>query len=185
MKNILLLLFLGLIVACKKSDSNAISDLSDKASEANVPKITDQNELTTRLFQNYIPNPIVLGHHEENTIIDYAIEYNLDLQRSQSGLYYMVTKNGTGESLDRLETLSVDYKGSFLDGQTFDSSYDRGIPIKFKIGQMMAGWNEGLRYLKHGDEAIFIIPSRLGYGKKGFPGYVPADKILRFDIKVH
>jgi len=178
MKKFLILLTMCLLIACKNNNTEANPESSL------IHKVADQNELTTRLFQQYIPNPTVLGHHEENTIIDYAIEHSLDLQRSPSGLYHMVTKKGKGKNLDKLETLSVDYKGSFLDGNVFDSSYDRGVPIKFKIGQMMAGWNEGLRYLKHGDEAIFIIPSRLGYGKKGFPGYVPADKILRFDIKV-
>ena len=145
----------------------------------------DENDLTTRLFKYYIPNPEVLGHFEENEIIDYAIEHNLDLTRSDSGLYYWVVKNGAGEKLHKREKLKVDYKGTLLSGQVFDSSYDRGKPIEFNIGEMIAGWNEGLRYMHHGDEAILIIPSRLGYGVDGYPGYVPPNSILRFDMKIY
>lgn len=180
MKFIYLLLIGLFITSCKKT--NQAKPLESISEEKTLP--VDANELTTRLFQNYISNPVALGHFEENKIIDYAIEHNLDLNRSESGLYYLVIRKGTGEKLSRNERIKVDYKGAYLDGTVFDSSYDRGVPIEFNIGEMIAGWNESLRYLGHGDDAVFIIPSRLGYGKDGYPGFVAPDKILRFDIKV-
>lgn len=96
----------------------------------------------------------------------------------------MLTDRGMGPALQWGEKVKVDYRGYFLDGKEFDSSYSRGKPIIFNVGQMIPGWNEALRKMASGSKATIIVPSRLGYGDQGFPGAVPPNTIIAFDIHV-
>ena len=82
--------------------------------------------------------------------------------------------------------VSVHYKGQLLNGQVFDSSYQRKQPIDFTIGvgQVIPGWDEGIQLLKVGDKARIVIPSELAYGSKGAGGVIPPDATLIFDIEL-
>ncbi len=103
-----------------------------------------------------------------------------------SGLRYKVLQAGTGAQAAKNKTVSVHYKGQLLDGTVFDSSYDRKQPIDFKlgIGQVIAGWDEGIQLLKVGDKARFVIPSELAYGAQGAGGAIPPNAILIFDVEL-
>ena len=81
---------------------------------------------------------------------------------------------------------SVHYKGQLLDGTEFDSSYKRKQPIDFAIGvgQVIAGWDEGIQLLKVGDKARMVIPSNLAYGSRGAGGVIPPDAPLIFDVEL-
>lgn len=81
-------------------------------------------------------------------------------------------------------TVTVDYSGFLLDGTLFDSSVDRGQPFQFPIGQgrVIKGWDEGIAMLHKGDKAKLIIPYDLGYGSRGFPGVIPPNSTLVFDV---
>jgi len=72
------------------------------------------------------------------------------------------------------------------DGTVFDSSYKRNQPIDFPLGmgQVIAGWDEGISLLKVGDKARFVIPSDLGYGSRGAGGVIPPDATLIFDVEL-
>jgi FKBP-type peptidyl-prolyl cis-trans isomerase len=82
--------------------------------------------------------------------------------------------------------LSVHYKGQLLDGTVFDSSYKRKQPIDFPVGvgQVIAGWDEGILLLKVGDKARFVIPSNLAYGESGAGGVIPPNATLIFDVEL-
>lgn len=103
-----------------------------------------------------------------------------------SGLRYKVLQAGNGAEAVKNKTVSVHYKGQLLDGTVFDSSYDRKQPIDFKlgIGQVIAGWDEGIQLLKVGDKARFVIPSELAYGAQGAGGVIPPNAILIFDVEL-
>ena len=77
-------------------------------------------------------------------------------------------------------------EGKLIDGTVFDSSYERKQPIDFQvgIGQVIAGWDEGLLLLKVGDKARFVIPSNLAYGSQGAGGVIPPDATLIFDVEL-
>ena len=96
---------------------------------------------------------------------------------TQSGLRYKILQEGKGKKAEKGTTVSVHYKGQLLDGQVFDSSYQRNQPIDFTIGigQVISGWDEGIQLLKVGDKARFIIPSNLAYGSSGAGGVIPPD----------
>ncbi len=103
-----------------------------------------------------------------------------------SGLRYKILQNGEGKQATKGATVSVHYKGQLLDGTVFDSSYKRKQPIDFAIGmgQVIAGWDEGIQLLKVGDKARFVIPSNLAYGKAGAGGVIPPNATLIFDVEL-
>ena len=103
-----------------------------------------------------------------------------------SGLRYKILQEGNGKQATKGSQVSVHYKGQLLDGQVFDSSYQRKQPIDFQVGvgQVIAGWDEGLLLLKVGDKARFVIPSNLAYGSSGAGGVIPPDATLIFDVEL-
>lgn len=103
-----------------------------------------------------------------------------------SGLRYKILQNGDGKQATKGATVSVHYKGQLLDGTVFDSSYKRKQPIDFAIGmgQVIAGWDEGIQLLKVGDKARFVIPSNLAYGSAGAGGVIPPNATLIFDVEL-
>lgn len=103
-----------------------------------------------------------------------------------SGLRYKILQNGDGKQATKGAMVSVHYKGQLLDGTVFDSSYKRKQPIDFAIGvgQVIAGWDEGIQLLKVGDKARLVIPSNLGYGATGAGGVIPPNATLIFDVEL-
>ena len=84
------------------------------------------------------------------------------------------------------QTVTVHYTGYLADGSQFDSSRDRGKPFKFKLGaeQVIPGLDEGVAQLSIGERAKIVIPPHLAYKKKGFPGLIPPNATLIFDIEL-
>ena len=120
-----------------------------------------------------------------------SIEAELDklatgFEKTESGLRYQILQNGSGAKAEKGATVSVHYKGQLTDGTVFDSSYKRKEPIEFVLGmgQVIAGWDEGVSLLKIGDKARFVIPSNLGYGSRGAGGSIPPDANLIFDVEL-
>ena len=106
--------------------------------------------------------------------------------KTDSGLRYKIIQEGNGKKATKGATVSVHYKGQLLDGTEFDSSYKRKQPIDFAIGvgQVIAGWDEGIQLLKVGDKARMVIPSNLAYGSQGAGGVIPPDAPLIFDVEL-
>ena len=103
-----------------------------------------------------------------------------------SGLRYKILQKGEGKKATKGAMVSVHYKGQLLDGTVFDSSYKRKQPIDFAIGvgQVIAGWDEGIQLLQVGDKARLVIPSNLAYGSQGAGGVIPPDATLIFDVEL-
>lgn len=105
-------------------------------------------------------------------------------QTTASGLRYIVEKEGTGESPKATDNVTVHYHGTFLDGKIFDSSVQRGQPASFGLNQVIPGWTEGLQLMKTGGKTKFIIPPHLAYGEQGYPGAIPPNSWLVFDVEL-
>jgi cyclophilin family peptidyl-prolyl cis-trans isomerase len=101
-----------------------------------------------------------------------------------SGLRYVILEPGSGPSPTADMTATCDYRGELLDGTVFDDSRARGSPGVFPIGRVIAGWGEALVTMKAGEHRILIIPPELGYGEKGYPGVIPPNSFLVFDVKL-
>ena len=113
-------------------------------------------------------------------------KYAAGFESTDSGLRYQIIQKGNGTKAEKGKTVSVHYKGSLTDGTVFDSSYKRNAPIDFALGmgQVIAGWDEGISLLNVGSKARFVIPSDLGYGARGAGGVIPPDATLIFDVEL-
>jgi peptidylprolyl isomerase len=109
-----------------------------------------------------------------------------DKVTTPSGLSYIDEKVGDGASPSKGKRVTVHYTGTLTDGKKFDSSRDRGQPFKFVIGvgQVIAGWDEGVMSMKVGGRRKLIIPSNLGYGARGAGGVIPPNAELHFDVEL-
>jgi FKBP-type peptidyl-prolyl cis-trans isomerase len=105
---------------------------------------------------------------------------------TKSGLRYQIIQKGNGKKAEKGNKVLVHYKGQLLDGTVFDSSYKRNQPLEFQVGvgQVIAGWDEGILLLNEGDKARFVIPSDLGYGSRGAGGVIPPNAHLIFDVEL-
>ncbi|XP_057781005.1 peptidyl-prolyl cis-trans isomerase FKBP62-like isoform X2 [Salvia miltiorrhiza] len=103
------------------------------------------------------------------------------------GLKKKLVKEGEGwETPDNGDEVQVHYTGTLLDGTKFDSSRDRGDPFTFTLGQgqVIKGWDEGIKTMKKGENAVFTIPPELAYGESGSPPTIPANATLQFDVEL-
>jgi len=103
---------------------------------------------------------------EYQLIEDYVAQNNIIVEPTETGLYFILDTKGKGKKAENGKKVTVHYKGMFLDGYVFDSSYEREKPIEFVLGerQVIDGWDEAIAMMREGDEATLIIPSHIGYG---------------------
>ena len=101
-----------------------------------------------------------------------------------SGLQYEVLQKGTGATPTAESTVKVNYKGTLLDGSEFDSSYKRGTPAEFGVGNVIPGWTEALQLMKEGSKWELVIPPTLAYGDRGAPPVIPPNSALVFEVEL-
>lgn len=118
----------------------------------------------------------------DKMIQKFVMKSGLNYEKSESGLYYLIEKEGEGEYIKFTDEVSFRYTGKLLSGKTFDGRYKR-TPITFEVSKLIEGWKEGMMYLKKGGKAKLIVPPTLGYGENQLPD-IPANSILYFDIEV-
>lgn len=152
------ILLLLSLTACTSSSSN----------ESTVDP-AEQKKLDAQIISTYVGNSGLKG------------------KTTPSGMFYSIERQGDGPSAKDLTASSkvvTHYHGTFLDGKVFDSSVDKKKPFDFKLGQVIAGWQEAIKLLNQGGKGTFIIPSHLAYGTKGFPGAIPPNSVLRFEVEL-
>lgn len=102
---------------------------------------------------------------------------------TESGLQYLVVKEGNGKKPGPNDVVTVHYTGRLVDGTVFDSSVERGEPATFAVGQVIPGWVEGLQLMSEGSAYRLFIPSELAYGEHG-TGPIQPNSTLIFDVQL-
>ncbi len=119
---------------------------------------------------------------EQNRIKKYITVQGLSGNYTDSGIFYVIEEHGEGGYPNLNSTVTVEYKGSFLNGNIFDQT-TAGQTVSFSLKQVIPGWQQGIPLFQKGGRGKLIIPSRLGYGIRGMGG-IPAHSVLVFDVKL-
>lgn len=117
----------------------------------------------------------------EAQIIAYLNANELESQKSESGLHYIIENQGDGNQPTSTSNVTVAYTGYFLDGEIFDENTDEGITAN--LSNFIEGWSEGITYFKEGGSGKLLIPAHLGYGSFNYNG-IPGGSVLIFDINL-
>jgi peptidylprolyl isomerase len=105
------------------------------------------------------------------------------LVTTKSGLMYEVLKTGSGGSPAATSTVTVHYTGMLLDGTVFDST-EQGHAASLEVDRVIKGWSEALVAMKRGEKRRLVIPPELGYGERGYPGVIPGNAFLVFEVEL-
>lgn len=103
---------------------------------------------------------------------------------TESGLQYEVLTEAEGEKPGQASTVRTHYHGTLINGEVFDSSYDRGQPAEFPVGGVIAGWTEALQMMSVGSKWRLYVPYNLAYGEQGAGGAIGPYSTLIFDVEL-
>lgn len=148
------------------------------------PTETETADDTSTLLTNDQEGEQVPADMSPEKNVDYLTENakKTGVKVTGSGLQYRELTAGSGKQPGPTSTVTVHYKGTFINGKQFDSSYDRGQPISFELDGVIKGWTEGLQLMKEGGKAELVIPQDLAYGA-GRPG-IPPYQTLVFQVEL-
>jgi FKBP-type peptidyl-prolyl cis-trans isomerase FkpA len=105
--------------------------------------------------------------------------------KTESGMIYVATHEGSGPSPAATDKVKVHYRGTLMDGKEFDSSYSRGQAAEFPLDKVIKCWTEGVQKMKTGGKAKLVCPPRLAYGESGAgAGLIPPNAVLVFDVEL-
>ncbi len=119
---------------------------------------------------------------DDAIIQQYLSDNNIEATKDASGLYYVITEEGTGDHPDINSEVTVRYKGYLTDGTVFDQTSGSSTAT-FPLSGLIRGWQIGIPKLKQGGKGTFFVPSTLGYGSQAVSG-IPANSVLIFDIEL-
>lgn len=134
------------------------------------------------IFEITVFSDEMIAEKNDAEIVAYIEAEGLNATKTESGLYYIIDEEGTGEFPNGTSNVRVSYKGYFLNGYVFDESSVSGV--SFGLDGVIAGWTEGLTYFKPGGEGKLIIPAHLGYGSYNYNNTIPGGSVLVFDVKL-
>jgi len=103
---------------------------------------------------------------------------------TDSGLIYQSITEGTGASPAAADRVKVHYRGTFMDGKEFDSSYKRNEPTEFPLNRVIKCWTEGVQRMKVGGKAKLTCPPAIAYGERGAGGVIPPNATLQFEVEL-
>lgn len=106
------------------------------------------------------------------------------VKTTESGLQYLIISEGEGDSPNSEDMVTVHYRGTFIGGEEFDSSYAREKPQTFKANGVIRGWTEALQMMKVGSKWQIFVPPDLAYGRGGMGQRIPPNKLLVFEIEL-
>ena len=168
-------------------DPRAIAMAIEDVLEGNELRVSrDEMQVAATAYQNELKAEKLAAGAESEAIGEKFLEENSSREGVvvlDSGLQYRIIESGAGESPTETDTVVVHYRGRLLDGTEFDSSYGRGQPTEFGVGQVIPGWQQALQLMPVGAKWEVWIPAALAYGPRGTGGIGP-NQTLHFDIEL-
>lgn len=107
-----------------------------------------------------------------------------EFQKMDNGVLYKVMVEGNGALPLGTDVVKVNYEGTNMDGEVFDSSYERGTPAEFPLNRVIKGWTETIKTMPVGSTWIVVIPPGLAYGERGSPPKIGPNEALTFKIEL-
>lgn len=147
---------------------NLIVDLKKKAAEEQMRKIQEARAENAEEAAKFL---------EENGKKE-------GVKTTESGLQYRILQEGNGASPGPEDFITAHYRGTFIDGTEFDSSYSRGKPQTFQANAVIKGWTEALQMMKTGSKWEIFVPPQLAYGRGGMGERIPPNKLLVFEVEL-
>ena len=145
------------------------------AMQSNDPSLTQEQaqQVITKLFESFSSARAEKAKNKAKE----------GIKTTASGLQYEVITEGTGQMPKATDKVTVNYKGTLLSGEEFDSSYKRNEPTTFGLNQVITGWTEGVQLMKEGAKYRFFIPYQLAYGERE-AGIITPFSTLIFEIEL-
>jgi FKBP-type peptidyl-prolyl cis-trans isomerase FklB len=161
------------------------------AMQNNNPSLTPEQaqQVINKLFEGFAKERAELSKKEHLPTIEAGNDFlaknkvKPGVKTTASGLQYEVITEGTGASPKASDVVTVNYKGTLLNGEEFDSSYKRNEPSSFSLNRVITGWTEGVQLMKEGAKYRFFIPYDLAYGDRGMGIIVPFSTLV-FEIEL-
>ncbi len=146
------------------ANQESFNNLRAAANQRAIDLMKEANKATIEIINNELP----------------------DAKVSENGIYFSILKEGNGDKPTKGQNVSVHYTGQFMDGNVFDSSVSRGEPIEFPVGtgRVIPGWDLTLLDMNLGEKRVVYIPPNLAYGENGYPGAIPPNSWLRFEMEL-
>ncbi len=174
--------------------------------QVKIEKVIAKGKLSDQVFQGRVAElfkaeTAKMEKAEPGKIQKYLDDNKLKATKTASGLYYVITKEGSGPKIGKADSAVVNYTGKLISGKVFDTSIKeiaqakenkglynamrpyKPIHIAVGVGAVIPGWDEGLQLLNKGSKATFVIPSKLAYGQQG-AGPIPPFTPIVFDVEL-
>lgn len=156
--------------------SKACNDVLEKKK----PLLTDEQANLVFMCHS---NPQICVNVKEGENFLAQNKKKANIKTTPSGLQYEVLTKGSGAMPSSVDTVTVNYKGTLINGNEFDNSYKRGEPTTFSLNRVIRGWTEGLQLMSVGSKYRFFIPQQLGYGLNE-TGTIPGGSVLIFEVEL-
>ena len=175
MKCITSLLMISLIfLSSCKNGGDSLTDDKPVMNEEELSRVT-------RLID---PVPETYQEDQVNKLIQYALDHDWPVQKSESGLLYWIRKPGNDSRANKDDVVQVLYKGNLIDGRVFDRSPPSGEPAEFNVRGVIPAWQEALSMIGEGGQIVILAHSDLGYRGRRMGNAIPPYSPLIFEIEL-
>lgn len=172
-----------LVKVYASDDDAALAQLTTDA-EMKAQEYAEEAQRLQSLAQQQVQAISSANRARGNLFVAEQSERAETIETASGLVYEVVTDAPEGAAPSLGDTVTVNYRGTLPDGTEFDSSYSRGQPASFKLGEVIQGWNEGLQLMNVGDTYRFYIPANLGYGPRGAGEVIGPNQALIFDVEL-
>lgn len=181
-----ILLMIAGLIACSDTETEKRQAEAEAAPEVVEPQVDEAAAAAeaARLAEQAEKAAKDAARLEEGNAYLHINARKPGVQEMESGLQFEILEQGDGKSPGPASRVVTHYHGTFTNGDTFDSSLERGQPAEFPVNRVIRGWTEALQMMKEGDVWRLVIPSHLAYGERGAGETIPPNSVLIFEVEL-